>query len=174
MSVKEIFDIIFKERLGEFNGVLATVNSVDPLTKTCEVTDFKKGGTITNVRLFASYLNTDLTQSKGLYVIPSVGSKVIVHQISDQDYYVSMFSQIDEVDFFDGSLGGMTKVITLTTKLNNLENKVNSIINTFNAHVHSGVTTGGGTSAITPTLVSGTLTPTNQVEIENAKIKNGT
>lgn len=69
-----------------------------------------------------------------------------------------------------GSLGGLVKVIDLTTKLNNLENKVNSIISTFNTHTH---TSGGAGSPTTPPVapISGTLTPTQQSDIENTKIK---
>ncbi|MEI8111180.1 MAG: hypothetical protein WCH59_09345 [Chitinophagia bacterium] len=75
------------------------------------------------------------------------------------------------MQFNDGSLGGLVKVIELTQKLNNLENKVNSLISVFNSHVHTGVTTGAGASGTTPTTVTGTLTPTQRADIENTKIK---
>jgi hypothetical protein len=62
----------------------------------------------------------------------------------------------------------------LTTKLNNLENKVNDIVAKFNSHTHIlTLSTGTGTAAPTTTKVPGTLTPTEQSEIENDKVKHG-
>ena len=58
----------------------------------------------------------------------------------------------------------------LVTKLNNLENKLNTFIGLYNAHVH--VETGGSTSP-TVSLVVGTLTPTVKANIENPLITHG-
>ena len=61
----------------------------------------------------------------------------------------------------------------MVSKVNTIENKINQIISTFNTHVHSGVTTGGGSSAVTPTTISGTLTNTVVSDLENDKVKHG-
>jgi hypothetical protein len=167
MTINEIFDLIVNQRDKKYNSIVCNVvsDSVDMTEKTCDVKTLE-GGLITNVRLLPSNVN-------GLFIKPSDNSLVLVHSISDHDYYVVMFSQFDEMDLGDGSFGGIAKIQQLTTKLNNLENKVNSIISTFNTHVHSGVTTGAGSSAATLTTISGTLTPTDQSELENIKVKHG-
>ena len=62
---------------------------------------------------------------------------------------------------------------SLVTKLNNLENKVNDLIMAYNYHTHTGVQTGGGTSGTTPTVITGSLTPTNETELQNQNVKHG-
>lgn len=73
--------------------------------------------------------------------------------------------------FDKGENAGMVLVIPLTQKLNNLEDKVNDIINQHNTHVHPGVSSGSSSTATTTQLVIGELTPTQQSEIENQKVK---
>jgi hypothetical protein len=124
----------------------------------------------------------------GFMLIPSVGSTVLVASSTRNNYYLLMCSDIDKVVctinnnnyfvfssdgfiFNGGTLDGMVKINDLVTKLNNLENKVNSLLTAFNSHVHPGVTVGAGSTAITITPVTGTLTPTTRPDLENPKIK---
>jgi len=72
--------------------------------------------------------------------------------------------------FNGGTLDGMVKVGDLVTKLNNLENKVNDLVTWSSTHTHTGVTPGPGSTG-TAVGVVGTLTPTQQSELENTKIK---
>ncbi len=144
---------------------VAKVQSVT--ANTCDVELLDSGFDITGVRLQAE------TQD-GFLCVPAIDSMVIIAPIDDFEYVVVMFSQLDSIKMLDGSYGGLIKISDLITKLNNLENKVNSIITTFNAHVHTGVTTGGGSSAISPTPITGTLTPTQIADIENDLITHGT
>ena len=127
--------------------------------------------------------NADITvnllacPNDGFILVPSVESTVIVAMTNKNDYFVVQFSDIDKVRITigqfeilmtenelllgDGSLNGLVKVSDLVTKLNNLENKINTII------------TWG--LAVTPVPLPPTppLTPTIQSEIENTKIKQG-
>lgn len=146
MSIDEIFDLIVKQRVKEFNGMVATINSVDPITKTCEVTDLR-GGIITKVRLIAA-------NTTGMYLIPSVNSVVVVHMISDQDYYVSLFSQLDGITMLDGSFGGLVEVVNLVSKINTIETKLNAVI------------TGTGFGTVIAPI-------TTREDIENIKITHG-
>lgn len=164
--------------------IVCTVDSVDIDNKVCNCIPVSSEAEtiIENVQLSAE--NND-----GILIVPSVGSTVILAYSKYNNPFVLMYEDIDIyqiivnqtkfllqdglTQFNDGSLGGLVKVIDLTTKLNNLENKVNSLVSTFNSHVHSGVTTGGGSSAVTPTPIVGTLTPTNRGDIENNTITHG-
>jgi hypothetical protein len=57
--------------------------------------------------------------------------------INEVEGFVALYSQVDSIQFGDGSFDGLVKVIELTSKLNDLENKVNSMISVFNAHIHT-------------------------------------
>lgn len=72
-------------------------------------------------------------------------------------------------EFNGGKLGGMVKVIDLTTKLNNLENLVNNFIGLYNLHTHPVISEGAPTG-ITESIETETLVPTERAEIENLKI----
>jgi hypothetical protein len=117
--------------------------------------------------------------SDGLLMIPTDGSTVIVAWSDRMLPYVAMFSDLQDV-YLDatgkitmnqGTEGGLVKVRDLVTKLNALENKVNSIISSYNAHVHPDPVSG---TTGTPTVpVTGPLTPTQVVDIENPNVTHG-
>jgi len=96
--------------------------------------------------------------------------KMIIAANSGVNHFDEYAFDCDKIVFNGGSLGGLVKVIELTNKLNNLENKVNSMISTFNSHLH---TSGGAGAPTTPPTapISGTLTPTQQNDIEDTKFK---
>ncbi len=111
----------------------------------------------------------------GFILIPSIESTVIVAMTNKNDYFVVQFSDIDKVRITignfeilmteselllgDGSYDGLVKVSDLVSKLNNIENKLNTII-TWGA-------------SVTPPLVTTPMVLTQQVELENTKIKQG-
>lgn len=110
----------------------------------------------------------------GLLHIPEVGTTVVVLLSKTVDPLIILYSGIEKTIMRGGQFEGLVKVIELTEKLNNLENKVNTLINTFNNHTHIlTLTVGTGTAAPTVTPVTGTLTPTQQADIENDKITHG-
>jgi len=53
--------------------------------------------------------------------------------------------------FNSGTFGGLIKIVDLTAKLNELRDTVNDFIQNFRTHVHTGVTTGAGSSGTTIT-----------------------
>lgn len=74
-------------------------------------------------------------------------------------YYISpvteLFISSPKIQFNDGSNGGLVLVKSLVTRMNLLEQA-------FNTHVHSGVTTGTGVSAISTIQV--TETTANEIQ----------
>lgn len=180
--MSELSDII--ETLAGTKGnnkisvIEGTVISVSEANRTCIVDPLADNyqGQIEEVYLSAQ-------PNDGLIQIPAIGSVVKVCVCMGIDFpFIIQFSDLDKVIIFtdtsiqfnDGSFGGIVKVQSLVDKINALENKVNSIISTFNTHVHSGVTTGSGSSAVTPTLITGTITPITQVsDINNTRITHG-
>lgn len=166
-----------------------SVDSVDRDKLQCECTpiggDFKTG--LSGVLLMPE-------NSDGLVVFPAVGSSVKVLYSTRTDPFVIAYTEIDEAEFYvadpgggnptkwnikagqitmnDGSFGGLAKLAALTTKLNNLENLVNSLITLYNSHIHPGGTISGSTGP-TVSIEPTTLTPTIQADIENDKVKHG-
>jgi hypothetical protein len=150
-----------------------TVVSVDFDNRVCICAPLNDTSTteIQNVR-FQS------TIDDGVILQPAIGSQVTVLLSIRVDPLIISYSQLDEVyivapqvQFNKGLLGGMVKVIDLTTKLNNLENLVNNFIALYNSHTH--VTTcpaGAGTASPTPNIESQVLTPTQRADIENKVI----
>lgn len=140
------------------------VVSVDKLKRVCIVA-------ISNETQITCKLMAQI--GDGFLLVPKIGSTVTIIYATFNDAYVISFSDLDGIGLLGEELGGLVKVIELTNKLNNLENKVNSIISSFNSHVHTGVTTGPGSSGTTVSLVVGELTPTQRSEIENQNVKHG-
>lgn len=75
------------------------------------------------------------------------------------------------VIYNDGTLGGLTKTLILLQKLNNLENDLNTIKQAFMAWVVVPNDGGAALKAIAATWAGSPLTPTEQAEIEDTKIK---
>lgn len=117
--------------------------------------------------------------SDGLLMIPADGSTVIVAWSDRMLPYVAMFSDLQDV-YLDatgkitinqGSDGGLVRVRDLVTKLNAIENKVNAIISSYNAHVHPDPVS--GTTGAPTVPITGTLTPTQVADIENPNVTHG-
>ena len=144
---------------------VCTVDSIDLTTLTCYCVPLNDDADIINVRLMANIDN-------GFLLIPEVDSIVVVSFLSDSSAYVSLVSKVSEVHLNGKNFDGLVKVNDLVQKLNNLENKVNTIISTYNAHTH--VASSFGTPTTTPVApVTGTLTPTIKQDLENITILQG-
>lgn len=145
----------------------AVVVSVDQKKRTCVVTAVggKSANTFT-ARLMAAV-------DDGILVLPTVGSTVGILMSTFVKPMVIMHSGVDQVILRGGDLGGLVRVIDLTTKLNAIEDKVNDLITKYNSHVHPGVTAGAGVTAPTASIEPGSLTRTVRTDIENKNINHG-
>ncbi len=129
----------------------------------CEVVSVDIPNRTALVKYEAEYIVKLMTSvGDGLLLIPEVGSSVSV-----LDGQIIGYSDLDEIWLSGQQYGGLVKVSELVDKLNNLENKVNSVITTFNAHTHAST----GSPAV-PQL-TGTLTPTTINDLENPDVKHG-
>ena len=157
-----------KKKSGVQHSVVCTVSkAVDMTTKTCYCTPINGDADIFNVRLIA-----DKTKD-GFILIPKQDSVVVVTFESESSAYVSMVSQVDEIHLAGVNYGGLGKTADITTRLNNLENKVNALVSYTATHVHAGVTVGAGVTGVTATPVVGALTLTTQADISSTKVFHG-
>lgn len=151
----------------EVYSVVCNVDSVDTAENTCKCTPIDGSADLLGVRLMAQ-------NQTGFLIIPKINSVVVVTFINQFTGYIAMFSEVDSISLNGDNYDGLVKVGKLTDALNDLQNKVNTIISTYNTHTH--VTTcgaGAGTAAVPPSQVIGTLTPTSQVDLENLTVSHG-
>ena len=151
----------------------ATVTAVDRPTRTCTVTPVtgKADTQIDGVLLSAD-------PNDGELKVPAIGSTVVVLTSTHNKAYVIGCSDLQEwsitigntvidlvngtIQMGDGSYGGLVKVVDLVTKINRLENMMNS-------HIHPDPVTGFTGASTTP------ITPlTARTDIENTTVKHGT
>jgi hypothetical protein len=162
----------------EIKVVQCEVESVDVDTRTCNVVTISGLATYTieNVALMSAI-------DDGVLILPKVGSIVSVIHNKKGIKFVSQFSEVESiviitgdttieikdglVQFNDGSFDGLVKIKDLVDKLNNLENLVNQFIGLYNGHVHT------SNGVVTFSVVTKTLTPTQQSDLENTKITHG-
>jgi hypothetical protein len=150
---------------GNAYSKVCTVDSVDLVNLTCYCIPINDDADITEVRLMANIDN-------GFLLIPEVNSIVVVSFLSDSSAYVSLVSKVSEIQLNGTNYDGLVKVQELTDKLNNLENKLNDLITACSSQV---VTLApSGTFPLASFFTSVTpLIPTQQIEIENQKVKQG-
>ena len=149
-----------------FDSFAGTVTAVNLTENTCTVEPLDGGADYNNIVL-------SVNESKGFLLIPRVGSMVMVIKTSDFTGYIGMVSDVDQVYINGDNQGGLVKVVDLVTKLNNLENKVNSLITTFNSWVVVPGDGGAALKAVLSAWVATSLTPTVRANIENVKVKHG-
>lgn len=173
MDLREAIERIVKAILKP-KAVVGTVKAVDANAKTCTV-EVEGGYTRYDVRLRAD----EEGDSTGLYIVPSINSRVVIEMIEGQTgmWYVAMVSTSATICLNGDQYGSLMKIQETVDRINRLENKMNSHINLFNAHIH--VTTAtvgvGPVGTIAPTTTQDTpITPLTQVtDLENTKVKHG-
>ena len=134
MSDRSIHEAIYKmaglHKVDQVTYVNAVVNSVDLKARTCNCTVIE-GHTeyeLPTVKLMA-------VVDDGLFIEPAVGSVVKVLFSELIEPFVAQFSEIENVtidarqkiQFNDGTFGGMIKIAELVTKINALENDLNTL-----------------------------------------------
>lgn len=90
----------------------------DVRDRVCDVLPLD-GATLKNVRL-----NTELTNQVGLVITPVKGSKVLVTKLSELDSFVSLFSEIEQVELLIGNTSVTIKDSELGMTLGGAEVKV--------------------------------------------------
>lgn len=114
--------------------------------------------------------------SANMKMKPKVESLCLVAHImnDDSEAMVVWCAEIDEVHLNGDAYGGLALTEKIAERMTRVEDELEALKLTFNTHVHSGVTTGPGSSGPTPSLTTAALTPrTNQEYIASTKVKHG-
>jgi hypothetical protein len=140
-----------------------------------------------SAEIFDVLLNAEQTIDKGITIIPAVDSVVYVTFVNKNVAFVSLNSVIDkvlikindisllivddEIVLNDGNNDGLVKVNDLVSKLNALENDINTLKNVFAAFVPVPADGGAALKVAAATWSSQLLTTTVKNDIENNKVK---
>jgi len=168
-----LIDIWAKQN--QFYSVMGTVDSVDSSNRTCIVSPSDGSPTLNDVSLEADY---DESESKGFYIVPAVGSNVIV-TFKSKDYgYLSAWTEIDNIVakqgkwvFNDGSNGGLTITPELKTQLDKLTARVDGIIDAIKNGVPVAQDGGAALQATQTILLDLIVNKEDFSNIENEDVK---
>lgn len=162
-----IKSLVKKPNENEYQNIICEVSDIDTVAFTCTCTPIDGSPEFYDVKVNANGV-------KGFSLIPKDGSIVMASQTSGETAFITMVSEVDQIYLNGDNEDGLVKIKDLIIKLNNLENKLNTVIATFNTHTHPylNVATPAVTS-VSSTPVTGALTPTVKADLENEKIKHG-
>jgi len=136
---------------------------------------------IYDVKLRAS----ENSENSKFLVKPKVGSWVMMSRIHhSKNFYVSMFSEVDQVyvtsnlfQFNSGELGGLIKIEKLVSRLNVVEEDLNTLKSLLTEWVPAANDGGLALKAkllqSVPPYVSSTIEKTKVTDLENKKITHG-
>ena len=163
--------------------VLCTVDSVDVSKRTCNVTavsDFT--ASIPDVQIMAGV-------EDGMLLVPSVDSQVVICVADGCTPYVAMYSQLDKVLFVvgdmgvmvtndgvqinDGSLGGLIKIEDLVSKINTIEQDINTLKTVFSGWTPVSNDGGAALKAAAAAWFAQQLSQTTKSDIENTAVTHG-
>ncbi|MDO4725913.1 MAG: hypothetical protein Q4A56_01655 [Porphyromonadaceae bacterium] len=147
--------------------ILGTATDIDEKERTCTVIDG-------SVPYYDVRLQCIAGGDKGIVVIPTNGSQVLMISVEGSDEYVIIMCEkadkvlIDadtEIVINGGTNGGLVKIKELT-------NKINALVDAFNNHIHQ-VSTAGSATAQTGTAaaVVTKAAKLNKSDYEDKKVK---
>ncbi len=160
-GIKDAIKFLSKDG-NETKFVLCTVESINTTNKTCVCEPVSGGAEIMGVKLMAK-------NQTGFYIIPEVNSHVIVC-VQENLSYVTMFSEVSEIQLNGDNYDGIPIVGNLVQKLNNLENAFNQFVILYNAHTHVETSTN---TLVPSTLNTNVLITTTKAMLENLTVKHG-
>ena len=163
MNLKQVLAKVAKDQVPLFTKA-GKIQSVDTTNLTCEVT-FDHYPTLYDVRI----RSTIDGNKKGLVIIPKTGSDVIVGMIENTptSAFIIQYSEVEEIRLGDNQFGGLVKIEPLVEQMNAIEEKLNSFIAKYNAHIHPLST---GTSSATVTQETALSGSTQKSQLENPNV----
>ncbi len=180
MNTAESIRALIKKN--EFKTFACSVLQVNQSERTCDCRPLNGDADIFGVRL-----QSDINATSGLYAKPKIGSNVLVTIIRKNDAFVSLFSDVDNYEIVigntsfvmdgstikmnGGSLGGLVKVQANVSKLNTIENSINSLKQILTAWVPVSNDGGAALKTAITTWAGQALTPTTILDIEDTKVK---
>ncbi|MCD6011636.1 MAG: hypothetical protein K0Q79_1498 [Flavipsychrobacter sp.] len=191
-KIAELIDSIAHKRghglrIPVMTGKVISVDEAE-MTATVELSVDKEGVYTAGINI-----NVVLQAVEGMYGIPGADSYCLVAEIDGPgkwellkaNKYTKLYGKVgasevmvkdDVIQLNDGGDGGLVKVAELTGQLNDIEDKLNSLINKWNsfcaAYLPGSASSAGVPATLTTETVT-TLVSTSRSDIENTKVKHG-
>lgn len=172
LEIREAIQRIVKDS-EEMYSVVATITSVDEAARTVDIQPIDGSAELFDVKLQA---NIDGTT--GLVQIPTVDSYVVATFLSKDTAFISLCTDVDkilidteEITINGGSNGGLININDLITKLNTIENDLNSLKLALSTWIPIPNDGGAALKAVISSYAAQTLTPTIVTDLEDDKIK---
>lgn len=155
--------------------VRAIVKSVDEEKGVCDCQLLGSGADIYDVKI-----NAAINTTKGIRIIPSIDSVVylIFEDNTNTEAFIALYSEVEKVlldgenfQFNSGENGGLIRIEDLITKINIIENDINSLKSVFSNWITSPNDGGASLKAASASWFSQNITKTKKEDIENNKIK---
>jgi len=144
----------------------------------CFVTKVNDDNTInckkieTDIELFDIRL-VSANETNVMLMTPVVNSVVGVVFTADGEGFVTLYSEISEIQIGDGSNEGLVKAIELTNKLNTLEQDLNNLKSALSGWTPVPNDGGAALKTALTTYISETITETTKDEIQNETVTHG-
>lgn len=168
---KEILDEWIANALKQekIYSIIGTVSNIDEVKRICDVTPLGDEATRFDVRLQSA-----ISKKVGIVLIPKDGSDVIISFMNKTQAFVSLTSTLEKilidtdlVQFNGGDNKGLVNVVDLVSKLNTLENDLNTLKTALSSWIPVPNDGGAALKTLITTFAGATLTPTLQSELED-------
>lgn len=150
----------------EIFSIICKVESVDLANKNCYCVPIDNKADLMDIKLIAD-------NKKGFIIIPKVGSVVIVSMTSNSTGYISMFSEVEEIQLNGDNYGGLPQIQKLVEKYNVLEKSINDLKTVFTSWVPVPNDGGAALKTAITLWVGQVLNVTQKSELENTTVKHG-
>lgn len=166
LDIKSALQMAAKDG-SEANFILCTVESVDTAKKTCVCEPVSGGAELMGVKLMAK-------NQTGFYIIPSVNSHVVVCVQNDLSY-VTMFSEVDEIQLNGNNYDGLIKVVDLLNEINTRNTTLKTAITAALTSIDASIVSLGGASTSSAAFTAATASLTNilKASVINNTVKHG-
>jgi hypothetical protein len=150
----------------QYESILCNVSNIDTTKMLCTCIPINGDADFEEVRLNANY-------QKGFVLVPKNNSVVVVSQISNEVAYISMVSDVDQIYLAGDDNGGLVKVSDLVSKMNTIENDINTLKTIFSTWVPVPSDGGAALKLAAATWYASQLTPTQVNDLENKTVQHG-
>lgn len=165
----EIKDLI-RDIVGDMRvySIACKVNTVNKTEKTIDCSPIDDTADLLEVKLIAD-------NKTGFLIIPKVGSYVIVSLTNESDGYVSMFSEVEEIQLNGEILGGLIKIDDLQQQWNANILAMKTMFQTVFAAIDTSLTTAGGPAAAMSAYnpLAANIKDLDKNTLENKTVKHG-
>lgn len=165
--MKNIADIL-REIVGRGASVSSLICTVDKVDgRMCDVSPVDTDlAPLTEVRL-----NAMTDGEAGIVITPKVGSFVLVSLLTENDAFVTMFSEIDSIVLDGGENGGLTITPELKTQLDKMTARIDGIMDAIKNAVPGSMDGGLALHASMMAALATIVQKEDFSNIENEKIK---